>query len=455
MGDSSRQITEGVIWKQLLLFFFPILMGSFFQQMYNTVDTIIVGRCVGTHALAAVGASSPIINLVGNFFIGVSSGATVILSQCCGAGDRRGSSAAMHTGMALAVTLGALVMVLGITLSPHILRLIGTPESSLDDAVIYSRIYFAGSIASMVYNMGAGILRAMGDSKRPMFFLIAACVTNIVLDLFFVVVLKMGVAGVGLATVLSQVASAALVVWVLVRQTGEEKLEIQKIRFHASLLGRILAIGIPAGLQYVMFDLSNLIVQAGINSFGDAAIAAWAAYAKSDAITWMISGAFGVAVTTFVGQNFGAQKYDRIRKCVRVAMTMSIAIVGALSLILVTFRFFILGIYTADQEVIRIGGEMMTQIVVFNALFMPIEIFAAAMRGTGCALPPTLIMVTCVCLTRVVWVLTMVPRFHSLHTVTIVYPLSWALASAVFLIVYLRGNWLKKRIAALGMEPET
>lgn len=454
MKNTSRQITEGVIWKQLLLFFFPIVMGSFFQQMYNTVDTVIVGRFVGTHALAAVGASSPIINLVGNFFIGVSSGATVILSQSYGAGDRRGSSEAMHTGIALAVVMGLVVTALGLCFSPQLLRFIGTPDTCIDDAVVYCRIYFSGSLASMLYNMGAGILRAMGDSKKPMFFLIAACVTNIVLDLLFVVGFDMGIAGVGIATVLSQIISAVLVLAVLLWQKDGEKLEVKKLRFHPALLGRILAIGIPAGLQYVMFDLSNLIVQAGINSFGDATIAAWTAYGKSDAITWMISGAFGVAVTTFVGQNFGAQKYDRVRKSVRVAMVMSIGIVGTLSVLLLVFRSFILGIYTTDQEVIRIGGEMMVQIVLFNALFMPIEVFAGAMRGTGYALPPTLIMVVCVCLVRVVWILTMVPRFHTLHMLTVVYPLSWGIASAVFLIVYLRGDWLKKRIEALGLEPE-
>lgn len=454
MNQPSRSITEGVIWKQLLSFFFPILLGSFFQQMYNTVDTIIVGRYVGTHALAAVGASSPIINLVSNFFIGVSSGATVILSQCYGAGDREGSSRVIHTGIALAMILGLAVSVLGIFFSPQLLRLIDTPGSSLNDAILYSRIYFSGSIASMLYNMSAGILRAMGDSRKPTFFLIAACLTNILLDLFFVRGLDMGIAGVGIATVLSQIVSAILALSVLLHQKEVGSLCLSKIRFHRTLLGRILAIGVPAGLQYVMFDLGNLIVQAGINSFGDATIAAWAAYVKSDAITWMISGAFGVSVTTFVGQNFGAQRYDRVRKCVRVAMAMSIGVVGILSIGLVCFRHEILGIYTPDQEVIRIGGEMMMQIVLFNALFMPIEIFAGAMRGTGCAIPPTLIMVICVCFVRVLWVLTLVPRFHKLQTVTIVYPLSWLLASVVFLIVYLRGNWLRDRIAVLGMDPE-
>lgn len=454
MNTSSRQITEGVIWKQLLLFFFPILLGSFFQQMYNTVDTIVVGRYVSKHALAAVGTSSSIINLVGNFFIGVSSGATVILSQCYGAEDMQGSRNCLHTGIALALILGSIVTVLGVALSPQLLRITGVPDTSIADAITYTRIYFLGSIASLVYNMGAGLLRAMGDSRRPMFFLIAACLTNIALDFLFVIGLKMGIAGVGIATVLSQVVSAALVLIALLRQKGETRLSLSKIGIERSTLSRVLAIGIPAGLQYVMFDLSNLIAQAGINSFGDDTIAAWTAYVKSDAITWMISGAFGVSVTTFVGQNFGAQKYDRIRKCVRTAMVMSICVVGAVSAVMILGRNLILGIYTTDTEVIRIGAEMMLSIMVFNVLFMPIEIFAGTMRGTGYAVAPTVIMCGAVCLVRILWIAILVPRYHTVPMLTVVYPISWLIASIVFYIVYRRNTWLDKRIAICGLAPE-
>ena len=450
----SRQITEGVIWKQLLLFFFPILMGSLFQQMYNTVDTIIVGRFVGTAALAAVGASSPIISLINGFFIGISSGATVILSQFYGAGDKDGVDKAVHTGIALALTLGGLVTVLGVGLAPQFLRLIGTPDSCFADAVLYCRIYFSGAVASMVYNMGAGILRAMGDSKRPMLFLIACCVINILGDLALVWGLELGVAGAGLATILSQAVSALLVLAVLMQLPGEGKLEPKKIRFHRNLLLGILRIGVPAGIQLMMFDLSNLIVQSSINSFGDTAIAAWTAFGKTDGITWQISGAFGVSVTTFVGQNFGAQKYDRVRRSVWVCMGLSISLVGGLSILEYTFREFILGIYTTDPAVIRVGSEMMAHIVLFNAVFMPIEVFAGTMRGTGYSLPPTLIMCICVCCFRVVWVLAVVSRFHTIAMLCLAYPISWILCALVFYIAYLRGNWMRSRIAALGMEPE-
>ena len=451
----NRRITEGVIWKQLLLFFFPILLGSFFQQMYNTVDTIIVGRFVGTGALAAVGASGPILSLINGFFLGVSTGAMVIMSQYCGACDREGISKALHTGIALALALGGLIMVLGMGLAPKILRLIGTPESCLDDAVLYCRILFGGAVFSMLYNMGSGILRAMGDSRRPMIFLVVCCVVNILADLLLVWGLRLGVAGAAMATVLSQAISAVLVLVTLLRQRDETRLELKKIRFHGRLLGSILQIGIPAGIQLMMFDFSNLIVQSSINSFGEAAVAAWVAFGKADGITWLISGAFGVSVTTFVGQNFGAQKYARMRRSVWVCMSLSVMLVGILSVLEFIFREPLLGLFTTDREVIAIGSEMMAKIVLFNAVFMPIEVFAGTMRGTGYALPPTIIMCLCICLVRILWVSLVVSRVHTIAVLCLAYPVSWILCTTVFAVVYFRGNWLRSRIAVLGLEPET
>ena len=450
----NRRITEGVIWKQILLFFFPILLGSFFQQMYNTVDTVIVGRFVGTGALAAVGASGPILSLINGFFLGVSTGATVIMSQYCGACDREGISRALHTGIALALTLGILIMVLGVGMAPKILRLIGTPESCLEDASRYCRILFGGAVFSMLYNMGSGILRAMGDSRRPMIFLIVCCAVNILADLLFVWVLDLGVTGAAVATVLAQAISALLVLVTLLRQKDEAKLELKKIRFHGPLLRTILQIGIPAGIQLMMFDFSNLIVQSSINSFGEAAVAAWVAYGKADGISWMISGAFGVAVTTFVGQNFGAQKYDRMRRSVWVCLGLALLLEGSFALLEFLFREPLLGLFSTDREVISIGARMMARIVLFNVVFLPIEIFGGAMRGTGYALVPTVIMILCVCVTRVLWVTLLVSRVHTIEMLCLAYPITWSLCAAVFAAVYFRGNWLRSRIAALGLEPE-
>lgn len=448
-----QQITEGVIWKQLLIFFFPILMGTFFQQMYNTVDTIIVGRLVGTEALAAVGATGPLVSMVNGFFIGVSSGATVVLSQAYGAGDRKGVSDSIHTGVALSLVLGVMLTAIGICLGGRVMGWMGTPENCMADATTYLRIYFAGSIGTVVYNMGAGILRAMGDSKRPMLFLMVTCILNVVLDLLFVAVLHMGVAGAALATVLSQMISAVLPIVVLLRQK-EDRLELRKLRIERSLLGRILRIGIPAGLQFVTFDFSNILIQSGINSFGDITMAAWTAHGKTDALTWMVTGAFGVSITTFVGQNFGAQKYSRIRKGTWTCLAMGVVTVAALDALLLAFRTPILGIYTDNPEVIAVGSMVMLSIMPYEFLFMPIEVFAGTMRGVGNSLMPTLITGSCVCLFRVVWLMTAVRHWHSLKTLTLSYPLSWALAAAVFLAVYFKGNWLRRRITQCGMEPE-
>lgn len=450
---ARQQITEGVIWKQLLIFFFPILMGTFFQQMYNTVDTIIVGRLVGTEALAAVGATGPLVSMVNGFFIGVSSGATVVLSQAYGAGDRKGVSDSIHTGVALSLVLGVMLTAIGICLGGRVMGWMGTPENCMADATTYLRIYFAGSIGTVVYNMGAGILRAMGDSKRPMLFLMVTCILNVVLDLLFVAVLHMGVAGAALATVLSQMISAVLPIVVLLRQK-EDQLELRKLRIERSLLGRILRIGIPAGLQFVTFDFSNILIQSGINSFGDITMAAWTAHGKTDALTWMVTGAFGVSITTFVGQNFGAQKYSRIRKGTWTCLAMGVVMVAALDALLLAFRTPILGIYTDNPEVIAVGSMVMLSIMPYEFLFMPIEVFAGTMRGVGNSLMPTLITGSCVCLFRVVWLMTAVRHWHSLKTLTLSYPLSWALAAAVFLVVYFKGNWLRRRITQCGMEPE-
>ena len=444
--NQSNSITQGVIWKQLLVFFFPILLGSFFQQMYNTADTIIVGRAIGTQALAAVGSSSSLINLVGGFFIGLSSGATVVLSQHYGANDLNRVEKALHTGIVLSVLLGILTTLIGILLGPEVLRWIQTPETCMDDAVIYVQIYFSGSVASMVYNMGTGILRAMGDSRRPMYFLLFSCFLNIVMDILLVVVWKLGVAGAAIATVVSQCISAVLVLLALRKMPRGCRMEWNRLGMDGAMLSRILAIGIPAGLQFITYDLSNLITQSSINSFGDVTTAAWTAYAKSDAIIWMVLAAFGVAITTFVGQNYGAGRLDRVKKSVWICMAMSTAVTVALSAAEVVFRRQILGIYTTDPAVIRVGTYMMQFAVPFIFLFVPVEIMGGAMRGCGYSLVPTLITGAFACVFRVAWVFFVVSRFHDLFVLVVCYPISWLLCAVTFCIVYFRGRWLSAPI---------
>ena len=450
----QNSITDGVIWKQLLRFFFPILLGSFFQQMYNTVDTIIVGRFVGTDALAAVGASAPIVSLINGFFIGISTGATVVLSQAYGGRDREGIFHAIHTSTALALVLGVLVTIIGMGTSGWMLRLIGTPKECLREAILYSVIYFSGSMATMIYNMGAGLLRAMGDSRRPTIYLIWACLTNIVLDLLFVVVMKMGVAGVGIATVASQVVPAVMVLVAMSRLPADERLHWKQLRMKVSLLRSILMVGIPAGLQAVLYAVSNMIIQSGVNSFGEVVVAAWTAYSKTDAICWMVVSAYGVAVTTFVGQNFGAGKYDRVRRSVWVCMAMAVGTMLVMSGVLAFFRYPITSIYTTDTEVIRYGALFLIYITLFSPLYAPIEVFAGAMRGTGYSVVPTVITGVCVCVFRMIWVWFLVSQWHTLQILTLAYPVSWVIAGLFFLLDYRSGKWLEGQIRKLGLSPE-
>jgi putative MATE family efflux protein len=345
--------------------------------------------------------------------------------------------------MAISLVSAVVIGIIGVLFARTFLGWMGTPDDVIGPATEYLQILFGFAIFMTIYNMGSGILRAMGDSKRPLYFLIVTCFSNIFLDIFFVVVLKQGIAGAAIATVLAQIISAVLVVITLCRLPEDIRLDLLHIQVDTALLGRILLIGLPAGLQFITFDLSNLLVQAGINSFGDITVAAWAAYFKAGSLTWMVSGAFGVAITTFVGQNFGAQKYSRIRQSVRVCLAMSIGAQLLISFTILFFREFILGIYTTDLAVIQTGAYMVTIAAPFCALFVPVEVLGGTMRGTGYSLVPTVITAIFACLFRTLWVMFVVNRWHSLFLLVSCYPISWFLCATVFCIVYFRGKWLK------------
>jgi putative efflux protein, MATE family len=440
-----NQITEGVIWKQLLFFFFPILFGTFFQQLYNTTDAVIVGNFVGKEALASVGGpAATLINLLVGFFVGLSSGASVIISQFYGADHEEDVKKAVHTAIALSIAGGAVIMALGLFFSGAALRAMNTPEEIMKLSVQYMRIYFLGVIPSLIYNMGSSILRAVGDSKRPLYFLILSCIANILLDIFFVVVLKLGVAGVAIATVLSQVISALMTMAALMKSEDSYRLCLKEIRFHGHILHNIIRIGLPAGLQSSMYSISNLIVQSSVNSFGTDTVAAWTAYGKVDGIFWMIMGAYGISITTFAGQNFGAGKYDRIRKSVRVCLGMAAFTSILLSVIVLGGGRLFFRLFTDDANVVAIGLGMMRVISPTYVTYICIEILGGTTRGCGDAVLPTVMTGVGVCILRVAWVLIAVPLRPEISTVAFSYPLTWAVTSILFIIYYLRGNWLKR-----------
>ena len=443
--QSINGITEGVIWKQLLIFFFPILFGTFFQQLYNTADAVIVGRYVGAHALAAVGATGTLINLLVGFFVGLSSGATVIISQYYGARNEKDLSHAVHTAIALAIAGSLVITIVGLLIAPMALRWMDTPADIMEDSLIYIRMYFLGIIGVLIYNIGSGILRAVGDSKHPLYFLIFCCFANIILDYLFVAVWDMGVFGVALATLLAQLLSAVLVMYTLIRTELPYKVSLRKIGFTSSILSAIIRIGLPAGLQSVLYSLSNLLIQTNINSFGTDTVAAWTAYGKIDGIFWMIVSAFGISITTFVGQNFGAGKYDRVKKSVRICLSMT-AFASILRSMFVYFSCgFLLEIFTNDPDVISIGVPMIQFLAPFYITYICIEILSGALRGTGDSLVPTIITAVGVCGLRVIWILGFVPMNPTVNMVSASYPITWTITSLAFIIYYLKGGWLKRQ----------
>lgn len=438
-------ITEGVIWKQLLLFFFPIVLGTFFQQLYNTADAIIVGKFVGKEALAAVGGSTgTLVNLLVGFFVGVASGASVIIAQLYGARRVEDVSRAVHTTIALAIASGTLLTVVGLTFADDILRLMGTPEEVMGHAVQYLSIYFMGMIPQLIYNIGSGILRAVGDSRRPMLFLICAAMTNIVLDVIFVLGLNMGVKGAAWATILSQLVSAVMILGSLHRAQPVYRLYTRKIRFHGDMLTRIVTIGLPAGLQSVMYSLSNIIIQTSVNGFGTDVMAAWTAYGKIDGLFWMMISAFGVSITTFAGQNFGAKLYDRMRRSIRVCLGIAACSTVLMSVLIFTVGRPMLGMFTDDPHVVEIGMSIIRLIVPMWITYLCIEILSGAMRGAGDSLVPTLLTLVGVCMVRIFWVTVIVPMRHELSTLIFSYPLTWSITSILFIIYFRRGNWLKR-----------
>lgn len=441
--QNNRGIVEGVIWKQLLIYFFPILLGTFFQQLYNTVDAVVVGNYLGKEALAAVGgATGTIINLLVGFFVGLSSGATVVISQYFGSGDEEGVSRAVHTSIALSLAGGIFLTFVGIFGARWALEMMGTTADVIGGATDYMRIYFAGVIMNLLYNMSSGILRAIGDSRRPMIYLIICCLVNIVLDILFVGFMHMGVAGAAIATITSQAVSAILTMRALMRTEECYKFVIKKLRVDFPLLGRILRIGFPAGIQSMMYSISNLLIQANINALGTDTMAAWTAFGKVDSIIWMVMGAFSVSVTTFVGQNWGAGKIDRVKTSIRTGMVVELLSTLIMSGVILLTGQHLIRLFTQDEGVIAISLMIMHCNVPLYVSFVPIDLLSGGMRGMGNSLAPMLIICFGVCIFRVVWLFTAVPLNNNIITIVLSYPISWILTSIVMIIYYL--HWSKK-----------
>ncbi len=444
-NSTTNSITEGPVWKGLLVFFFPILLGTFFQQLYNTVDAVVVGQFLGKEALAAVsGGSAVYVNLLVGFFTGLSTGATIIISQFYGAHHKRELNRSIHTGMALAVWAGIALSVLGVLITPWAMTIISTPEDILAPSITYLRIYFAGVLPMFIYNMGAGILRALGDSKSPFVILVAGCAVNIVLDLVFVAVFHWGVAGAAWATVISQAVCMILTFYKLIHQYDPDcRFYFRRMHFTPHLLRRMVHVGLPNGVQSSLYTISNLIIQSNVNSFGTDMAAAWAAYGRIDSIFWMTVSSFGVAITTYAGQNYGAGKHERIHE----ATKQGLLIMGGTS-VFYTILFYITGrwiflLFTHDAEVISEGMQMLHFLAPFFITYIPVEVLSGSIHGSGETFRPMIITMLGICVLRIIWLFTAVPAHDTIIMVVACYPVTWISTSIAFFVYYKKGNWIR------------
>ncbi len=441
--ETGNRITEGVIFKEMLLFCIPIALGMVFQQLYNVVDAVIVGRFLGKQALASVGGSAATLaNLVIGFFGGLTSGASVIVSQYFGANNEEGVKKGIHTAYLATLLSGIVLAIIGWFCVPTLLRMMQTPQDTLRDSTIYLRIYFIGLVATLTYNMGSAIMRAIGDSKRPFYYLIVCSIVNIVLDILFVVVFQWGIAGAAVATVLAQLLSTLLTAYSLATAYSQIKLQMRELKIHGKILLEELKVGIPGGVQFCISGITNVMIQTTINSFGTDITAAWAAFNKVDMIYWMVLGSLGTAVTTFAGQNFGAGKIDRVYKTGRTGLVLGLISSVIIQAGLIIFRGGLIGIFTDDLSVIKMGAYM----IIFNVPIYIVMVFsenaAGILRGMGFATIPMIINIIALGGFRLPWLFFFVPKHHTIEVVMLSYPIAGVISAILMLTYYF---YIKKK----------
>lgn len=448
MMRKQSSLTEGSIWKGMLLFALPIFLGNVFQQFYNAFDSWVVGRFLGDTALAAVSSSGSLIFMMIGFFNGVAMGAGVVIARCYGARDYTSMSRAIHTDIAMGLAAGALLTVLGVSFTPTILRWMGTPENVLPQSVSYFRYYFFGALFSVMYNIFVGILHALGDSKHPLYYLIFSTAVNMVLDLVFVGVFHWGVGAAALATTLSQGISALLCCIHLLRMDGPGKMRVREIRLHSRTLRTILRMGLPSGVQNSVIALANLVVQSSINSFGSAAMAGCGSYSKLEGFAFLPVTCFAMALSTFVGQNLGAGNYSRVKKGVAFGIACSTIAAECIGIVSYLFAPQLIGIFNNSPQVVDYGARHMRIICLFYCLLAFSHCIAGIMRGAGRASVPMYTMLCCWCVVRVSYITLTLRAVNRLEVVSFAYPLTWTLSSIVFLIYFLKADWIHTSLEA-------
>ena len=445
-AKEKNDLTTGVVWKKLVAFFLPIAAGTIIQQLYNAADGLIVGRFVGTNALAAVGGSSAqIINMLVGFFVAMTAGASVVIGPIYGAGRKDDLNCAIGNAVAALGIAGVGLMIVGLLASPGLLRLLNTPEETLEGAALYLRIYFLGVPFVMVLNMESSILRALGDSFHPFLYMVIGCVMNIVLDILFVIGFGWSIAGVAIATVLAQVVNAGLLTLRLARGTEEYRLTLRDLKLKGVYLVNMFRLGIPAGLQSSMYTVSNTIIQVAVNSLGTVVVASWAMSGKTDGLYWAVSSAMGAAITSFIAQNYGAGRMDRVKQCVRQGLIMAFAVTLTVSAGLMLSAIPVLRILTPDEEVVQTTYTIMSYFVPFYFTWVLVEVFSAVLRGVGDALVPVLLIGVGICLFRILWILTVFAHFGTLFSLCLSYTVSWTITSIALTVYYKKGGWMKRR----------
>ncbi|MBQ5954057.1 MAG: MATE family efflux transporter [Lachnospiraceae bacterium] len=442
MAKSSYLMTEGTVWKRIIRFAVPLFIGQLFQQLYNTVDSLIVGRLIGTSALAAVTATGSIIFLIVGFFMGFSTGAGVVIARDIGAGDEKAVSRSVHTTYAMGIAASIIMTVLGIVMTPTILRWMDTPADVFPEAALYLRVYFSGCIGLVFYNLQMGILQASGDSTHPLYYLIFSSVLNAVLDFSFIRFLHMGVEGAALATIIGQMVSAVLAMRRLLKTDEVIRFVPKRIRFDGAKLGQIVHIGLPTALQACVIDLANMMIQSYINSFGKVAMAGIGASTKLEGFVFLPVNAFSMAMSTFVAQNLGAGKTDRMRKGVKFGLLTSVLVVEAMGALMVFFSPQLIALFDANPEVIYYGSLRGQICGFFFCLCGFSHVSSAVMRGLGKPVVPTVVMLTCWCAVRVVTLMTIGRVYHNILLAIWIYPITWSLSTIVY-IVYMR--YLRKK----------
>ena len=456
MKEQATRMTEGSVWRHIVRFAMPVFWGNLFQQLYNVVDSLVVGNFLGSDALAAVGSSGSLIFLFVGLFSGIFTGASVVISRYYGAKDDASLSRAVHITVAFGLTAGIVITIAGTILSPQMLRWLGTPENVMPNSLAYFRTYFYGAVFVVLYNTANGIFQAVGDSKHPLYFLLISSATNVVLDLLFVAVFGMGVEGAALATVISQAVSAILGLRRLMHATGPYRVFPRKVRFDLGMLRQVLTMGIPSGVQNSIIAIANLVVQSSINVYGSMAMAGCGSYSKIEGFAFLPINSFALALSTFIGQNLGAREFDRARRGARFGVITCLILSEAVGVLFNLLAPQLIGLFNSDPNVVAYGVQQARIITLFYCLLAFSHAVAGVMRGAGRAIVPMLVMMVCWCVIRVSYITLIARASGDIRMVFWAYPITWSLSTIAFAIYYARADWphyMERKAAGMQASP--